>query len=128
MNVESFPLFPIRHGDPLSPILYVLALEPFFCRIKANPIIRGIILPGATISAKYTTYADDVSTLVMSNAQMDQVGRELRRYETVSGAKINRDKSILTCGLVGESEFLCPDLSTGWTGNWFSPDWRLIDR
>lgn len=69
-----------------------------FCKIKANLIVCGIILPGATISARYTTYADDVSTLVLSNTQIDQVGRELRRYETVSGTKINRDKSILACG------------------------------
>lgn len=29
----------------VSPLLYVLALEPFLLKLKANPVLHGIILP-----------------------------------------------------------------------------------
>ncbi|CAE1276092.1 unnamed protein product [Acanthosepion pharaonis] len=53
-----------RQGCPLSPLLYALALEPFLRKLKTNPVLRGISLPGATTSARYFAYADDVSVLV----------------------------------------------------------------
>lgn len=44
--------------------------------------------------ARYTAYADDISTLVTSSAEDGEFGREIQTYETVTGAMINRDKSV----------------------------------
>jgi hypothetical protein len=35
----------VRQGDPLSPLLYVLCLDPLVRRIQGHPGIRGIPLP-----------------------------------------------------------------------------------
>ncbi|CAE1168980.1 unnamed protein product [Acanthosepion pharaonis] len=78
-------------------------------RLKANPVLRGIALPGATTSARYSAYADDISVLVSSRAEIDEVSKE---YEMVTGAKI----SLLACGWVRGREFLFPDLSSGRMG------------
>ena len=84
----------IRQGCPLSPMLYILALESFLRKLKANPVLRGLTLPGSSEVARYTAYADDVSVLVTSSAEVEEVNKEIGRYEAVAGAKINREKSV----------------------------------
>ena len=42
--------------------------------------------------ARYIEYADDVSVLITSSAEVDEGSEEIRRYEVVTGAKINREK------------------------------------
>ena len=44
--------------------------------------------------ATYTAYADDVSVLVTSSAEVEDVSKEIGRYEAVTGAKINRENSV----------------------------------
>ena len=83
----------ICQGCPLSPMLYILALEPFLRKLKANPALCSLTLPGSSEEARYTAYAD-VSMLVMSSAEVEEVSKEIGRYEAVTGAKINREKSV----------------------------------
>ena len=120
----------IRQGCPLSPMLYILALEPFLRRIKANPVLRGLTLPGASEVARYTAYADDVSVLVTSSAEVEEVSKEIGRYEAVTGAKINREKSVglrlgswKGCALPGP--FIWKDGPCKILGVWFGPDLQL---
>ena len=117
----------IRQGCPLSPLLYVLALEPFLRKLKANPVLRGISLPGATTSARYSAYADDVSVLVSSKAEINEVSKEISGYELVTGAKINRDKSSglrlgSWKGVSLPGPFLWTDGPVKILGIWFGPD------
>ena len=84
----------IRQGYPLSPMLYILALELFLRKLKANPALRSLTLPGSCEVARYTAYADNVSVLVTSSVDVDEVSKEIGRYEAVTGAKINREKSV----------------------------------
>ena len=79
----------IHQGCPLSPML-----EPFLRKLKANPVLRALTLPGASEVARYTAYADDVSVLVTSSAEEEEVSKEVGKYEAVTGAKINREKSV----------------------------------
>ena len=83
----------VRQGCPLSPMLYVLALEPFLRRVKANPVLRGITLPGTINPVTHTAYVDDVTMFVTNNAEILEVDKEIREYEKVAGAKINSRKS-----------------------------------
>ena len=84
----------IHQGCPLSPMLYILALEPFLCKLKANPALGGLMLPGSSEIVRYTAYADNVSVLLTSNAKVEEVSKEIGRYEAVTGTKIDRKKSI----------------------------------
>lgn len=46
------------------------------------------VLESAT-AAWYSAYADDVFVFVKSKTEIDEFGREISWYETVTGAKIN---------------------------------------
>ena len=120
----------IRQGCPLSPMLYILVLEPFLRRIKANPVLRGLTLPGTSEVARYTAYADDVSVLVTSSAEVEEVSKEIGRYEAVTGAKINREKSVglrlgSWKGCVLPGPFIWKDGPCKILGVWFGPDLQL---
>ena len=52
----------VRQECSLSPLLYVLCIEPFAHRIRMDPMIKGIPLPGTTETAKMCQYADDTIT------------------------------------------------------------------
>ena len=56
---------------------------------KANPVLRGLILPESTEVARYTAYTDNVNVFVTSSAEVDEVSKEIG-----TGAKINREKSV----------------------------------
>ena len=57
-------------------MLYILASEPFLRNLKAKPALRGLTLPGASEVARYTAYADDVSVLVTSSAEVEVVAKK----------------------------------------------------
>jgi len=120
----------IRQGCPLSPLLYILALEPFLCKLRANPVLCGVTLTGAVNTVKYTAYADDVTIFVTSRAEAEQVSIEIGKYEMVTGARINRDKSVglrlgawKGCALPGP--FSWTDGPCKILGVWFGPDLQL---
>ena len=37
----------VHKGCPLSPLLYVLCIELFAVKIRSDPHIQGIVLPGS---------------------------------------------------------------------------------
>ena len=85
----------VWQGCPLSPLLYVLALEPLLRRLRderARPALCEISLAG-NVHAKISTYADDITVFVSSRLDILAVKKAVERYEKVEGAKDNFDKS-----------------------------------
>ena len=85
----------VRQGCPLSPLLYVLALEPLLRRLRdggARPALRGILLSGS-VRAKISAFADDITVFVSGRWDIVAVKEAVARYEKVAGAKVNFDKS-----------------------------------
>ena len=85
----------VRHGCPLSPLLYVLALEPLLRRLRdrgACPALRGILLSGS-VRAKISAFADYITVFMSRRLDIVAVKEAVARYEKVEGAKVNFDKS-----------------------------------
>ena len=81
----------IRQGCSFSMATFILALEPLLCKIRNNPKIPGIVLPGyGTI--KTIAYADDITVVTKNVSGIDETIKTINVYERASGSKINMDK------------------------------------
>lgn len=81
----------IRQGCPLSPLLFVLAIDPLLRRVHSSTDIRGFPLPGQE-QVKVSANADDISFLRDSGSFV-AFPRLLTTYTKLSGAQINMGKS-----------------------------------
>ena len=63
-------LFPVRggvrQGDPLAPLLFILALETLACQIREDNGIRGILVEEEVI--KLTLFVDDMTCFLTDMA------------------------------------------------------------
>lgn len=82
-----------RQGCPLSPLLYVLTLEPFLRSLRNNPDIKGIHIKDKEY--KTAAFADDI-LLFLSNPliTLPILLGELQRFNVISNLKINYNKSV----------------------------------
>ena len=95
---EPFPVTRgVCQGCPLSPLLYVLAMESLACAVRADPKIDGFPLPGGNNVVKLSQYADDTSSFVCSDAALHALFGLFAKYERASGARLNQGKC---CGLL----------------------------
>jgi len=79
----------VRQGDPLSPLLYVIALEPLLRYIAST--MDGMCIEN--VSIKYAAYADDVALFCRDQAEANNVLAKVFEFELVCNARINKSKS-----------------------------------
>ena len=70
-------------------------MEPFAHRIRGDPTIKGISLPGTLKHVKTLQYADDTNVFVTYNS-VRNILMLVELYELVSGAKLNKQKTFGT--------------------------------
>jgi hypothetical protein len=83
----------VRQGCSLSPLLYVLVLEPFSIKIREDEQISGIKLPGTSKLSKISLYADDSLALCTSGPSVRSALYRCTRFGRASGAKLNLQKT-----------------------------------
>ena len=83
----------VRQGCSLSPMLYVLCIEPFAQKIRLDKYIKGLQLPGSLIECKISQYADDTNCIVTSKESIRKIFVLSELYSLASGAKLNKEKS-----------------------------------
>ncbi|KAG1035564.1 hypothetical protein G6F43_013205 [Rhizopus delemar] len=85
----------LRQGDPLSPILFNLALEPLLLAINQDNDMIGYRYVNAGIEHRVKTlaYADDICIIVDSVSDHNRLHHHLNRYSMVSNAKFNQEKT-----------------------------------
>ena len=81
----------IRQGCSFSMATFIVALEPLLNKIRSNPNIPGIVLPGYK-SIKTIAYADDMTIVTRDIKGIDETIKTINMYERASGSKMNMDK------------------------------------
>ncbi|KAJ8361844.1 hypothetical protein AAFF_G00417310 [Aldrovandia affinis] len=90
----------VRQGCPLSPLLYVLFMEPFAELVRRDPGVDGVRLPGASGRVlKIQQYADDTTLFVSSARSLGRIRALTDLFGAGTGSKVNLAKSsVLYCG------------------------------
>lgn len=79
----------MRQGCPLSPLIFILTLEPFLRSVRENPNITSLRLEG-TLSLKITAFADDILFFVSNPlVTVPNLLQELKTYGVLTYFKIN---------------------------------------
>ncbi len=84
----------VRQGCPLSPFLFLFAIETLACLIRSSSRIQGIRF-GPELWLKVALYADDTTLLLSNTSELREAERLLALYEKGSGVKVNAGKSEL---------------------------------
>ena len=83
----------VRQGCPLSPLLYVLFVEPFAAAVRSSIEVKGFSLPGSQIQCKLLQYADDATATVSDLKSVTSILRIADRFGEASGSRLNHDKT-----------------------------------
>ena len=80
----------VRQGDPLSPYMFILALELLAVKIREENAIRGFKI--SNLDIKIALYADDMTLMVKDLASAKTALCIIKDFETSSGLNINIEK------------------------------------
>ncbi|KAL9954593.1 hypothetical protein ACROYT_G042155 [Oculina patagonica] len=81
----------VRQGDPLSPYLFIVAVETLAIAIRQNPAIKGISI--GKEETKLLQYADDTTAMLADTSSAKVLFQVLDLFKNISGLKINNTKT-----------------------------------
>lgn len=100
----------VRQGDPLSPFLFIIAMEGLHVVIKGareKNLIKGIKLPHSGSELSHLFYAVDAIFIGdWDHGSIKNLSRILKCFQISSGLKVNFHKSRLFGTCISDSELL----------------------
>jgi hypothetical protein len=83
----------VHQGDPLSCLLFDLAIEPLACMLRNSPKIQGYHIPGLNKRVIVNMFADDTTIYLSNKDKYKDLEEILNDWCTASGAKFNMEKT-----------------------------------
>jgi hypothetical protein len=83
----------VRQGDPLSCLIFDIAIEPLACKFRNDQSLKGLSLPGLGEKLIAKFFADDTALYLSHEDRFDDVQKLLTKWCEVSGAKFNIEKT-----------------------------------
>jgi hypothetical protein len=97
----------VRQGDPLSCLLFNIAIEPLVCAIRASDL-KGIHIPGTDERLIVKLFADDTTIYLASEDNINHLQDILEEWCTASGARFNIAKTeVIPIGSPGYRVWAC---------------------
>ena len=85
----------VRQGDPLSCLLFNLAIELLGNMLRKSNTLQGFQIPGKEEHLKVTLFTDDTTVYLKQNNEMEKLFEILDEWCIVSGAKFNTKKTVI---------------------------------
>ena len=83
----------VKQGCSLSPLLYIMCLEPLIRKMCKDRDIVGLKLPGSHDECKISVYADDVTGILTTEKSIEKFLYWTELFGKASGSKLNKDKT-----------------------------------
>ena len=83
----------VRQGDPLSCLLFDLAIEPLACLLRTSPNLQGLTIPGTPTKTLINMYTDDTTIYLSADDRHEDLETALITWCLASGAKFNLEKT-----------------------------------
>ena len=110
-----------RQGDPISPYIFVLAVELLGVSVRVHKELIGYKI--RDVEHRISQFADDTTLFILNSERNLRLCMNiLEDFHRISGLKINVDKTkvVKFGGDRDSSDNLCPDLNLIWTNNFTS--------
>lgn len=82
----------VRQGDPISCLLFNLAIESLACMLRASPL-TGFGIKGLSEKLIATLFADDTTVYLSEDDSYAALEEILNKWCTISGARFNIEKT-----------------------------------
>ena len=82
----------VKQGCSLSPLLYVLCLEPFVRKVCKDKDFEGLKLPGSPEQCKISVFADDSTGILTTDKSIKKFVHLINLFGKASGSKLNKKK------------------------------------
>ena len=117
----------VRQGYPLSPLLFVLAVEMLALKIRHDQLSRGIELINGQ-NAKISQFADDTTLILEDTTSLRNAMNIVNSFGVLSGLQLNKKKTkVLWIGASSKNKieplkFQCPKEPIKFLGTYLSHD------
>lgn len=93
----------VRQGDPLSCLLFIIAIEPLLTMLRVSPNIKGLEIPGTGETLKAMLFTDETTAYLAQSDSFEDLMELTKTWCRASRAHFNETKTEVIP--IGEKNF-----------------------